>query len=223
MPSPSKPVEHLDPTPELWPEDHPPLLEASRPRVNAAYLQDLLVFVEVDLWPFIVQQNIAADEVGPEKLMSYAKRCGGPALVDFCFSNWDKLQGIIAKSWKAEKVEEFVQISKQVAHTQLYSVSNLQASGTYTTLRTDRTVIFSSSDLPTESCLNPAKTGVIKQFPTPKNRSTSFFLRLPCISPSKSEPMAKELPCLLIRPNRPARRAGINTELKCVFWGMHIF
>ena len=29
--------------------------------------------------------------------------------VDFCFSNWDKLQGIIAKSWKAEKVEEFVE------------------------------------------------------------------------------------------------------------------
>lgn len=82
MRSPCMLVEHLDPTPELWPEDHPPLLEASRPRVNAAYLQDFREkqrqaragqgkgearVREVDLWPIIVQQNLAADEVGPEK------------------------------------------------------------------------------------------------------------------------------------------------------------
>ncbi|CAJ1458334.1 unnamed protein product, partial [Effrenium voratum] len=68
---------------------------------------------EVDLWPIVIRENIAPDEVCAEKLMAYAKRSGGRALVDFCFANWDKLPGIVAKSWKTEKVEDFVAVAAQ--------------------------------------------------------------------------------------------------------------
>ena len=156
MPSPSKPVEHLD------------LLEASRPCVNAAYLQDFREkqrqaragqgkgearVREVDLWPIIVQQNIAADEVGPEKLMSYAKRCGGPALVDFCFSNWDKLQGIIAKSWKAEKVEEFVETATRSRIELLHNaqVGDCTCGGQWATFA--RTILNQNGHDPAEWCI----------------------------------------------------------------------
>ena len=42
----------------------------------------------------MAQDNIAPDE-------------------DFCFANWDKLPGIVAKSWKTEKVEDFVAVAAQ--------------------------------------------------------------------------------------------------------------
>ena len=45
--------------------------------------------------------------------MSYAKRSGGRALVEFCCANWDKLSVIVAKSWKTEKVEDLVAAAAQ--------------------------------------------------------------------------------------------------------------
>ena len=123
LPSPTKALEELDPTPELWPSTHPPLSEASRGFVSAknleAYREDQRRqragkgkaeqrVREVDLWPIIIRENILPDEVCAEKLMAYAKRAGGRALVEFCFANWDKLPAIVAKSWKTEKVEDLV-------------------------------------------------------------------------------------------------------------------
>ena len=128
LPSPTKAVEELDPTPELWPANHPALAEASRGSVSAKKLEAQREdqrrsraaqgkaeqrVREVDLWPIVVRENIAPDEVCAEKLMAYAKRSGGRALVDFCFANWDKLPGIVAKSWKTEKVEDFVAVAAQ--------------------------------------------------------------------------------------------------------------
>ena len=40
--------------------------------------------------------------------MAYAKRCGGPMMVDFCFHNWDRLQAIVEKSWKVQHVEDYI-------------------------------------------------------------------------------------------------------------------
>lgn len=68
---------------------------------------------EVDLWPIVVRENIAPDEICGEKLMAYAKRCGGHAMVEYCFANWDKLPGVVAKSWQVEKVETFVETAQK--------------------------------------------------------------------------------------------------------------
>ena len=128
LPSPTKAVEELDPAPELWPSTHPPLSEASRGYVSAKNLEvhreeqrrkraakgkGEQRVREVDLWPIIIRENILPDEVCGEKLMSYAKRSGGRALVEFCFANWDKLPAIVAKSWKTEKVEDLVAAAAQ--------------------------------------------------------------------------------------------------------------
>ena len=99
LPSPTKAVEELDPTPELWPANHPTLAEASRGSASAKKLEAQRKdqrrsraaqgkaeqrVREVDLWPIVIRENIAPDEVCAEKLMAYAKRSGGRALVDFC-------------------------------------------------------------------------------------------------------------------------------------------
>ncbi|CAK9016992.1 SAM domain-containing protein (Fragment), partial [Durusdinium trenchii] len=40
--------------------------------------------------------------------MAFAKRCGGPMMVEFCFHNWDRLRAIVEKSWKVQQVEGFI-------------------------------------------------------------------------------------------------------------------
>ena len=128
LPSPTKAVEQLDPAPEVWPATHPPLSEASRAPCNAKAMEEFREgqrrrraqegksearWREVDLWPIVVRENIAPDEICGEKLMAYAKRCGGRAMVEYCFANWDKLPGIVAKSWQVEKVETFVETAQK--------------------------------------------------------------------------------------------------------------
>jgi len=85
--------------------------------------------------------------------MSYAKRCGGPALVDFCFSNWDKLQGIIAKSWKAEKVEEFVETATRSRIELLHNaqVGDCTCGGQWATFA--RTILNQNGHDPAEWCI----------------------------------------------------------------------
>ena len=68
---------------------------------------------EVDVWPVIIRENIQLGPDCSERLMAYAKQCGGPMMVDFCFQNWDKLQGIVEKSWRVEKVEDFIDFQEQ--------------------------------------------------------------------------------------------------------------
>lgn len=126
LPSPTKPVGELDPEPWLWApggKPHPPLEEASRAPVTskawaarrehdrkekAAKGKGDSRVRDVDLWPIVIKENIAPDEICAERLMAYAKRCGGPAMVDFCFHNWDKLPSIVARSWKVERVDDVV-------------------------------------------------------------------------------------------------------------------
>jgi hypothetical protein len=55
------------------------------------------------------EENIADDEKAAQALMAYAKRQGGPAMVEFCFKNFDKLPSLVARSWKVEQVEEFME------------------------------------------------------------------------------------------------------------------
>eukprot|EP00438_Fugacium_kawagutii_P001793 Skav235972 [mRNA] locus=scaffold592:191605:193317:+ [translate_table: standard] len=126
LPSPKKPMEELDPDPWLWAANaapHPPLAEASRAAVTTKALAKLRERErlqrhgdgkgekrcrEVDIWPIVVEQNIHPGADSAERVMAYAKRCGGPMLVEFCFQHWDRLQAIVEKSWKAQQVEDFV-------------------------------------------------------------------------------------------------------------------
>ena len=127
LPSLKKQAEQLDPQPLLWPETgdkpHPPLSQASQPPVTAAATavrrekdrlkraakgQGEAKFRDVDLWPVVIQENIPDDETAAERVMLYAKRCGGHSMVQFCFHNWDRLPALVARSWKVEKVEEYI-------------------------------------------------------------------------------------------------------------------
>jgi len=125
VPSVRKPLAELDPHPELWAADgvHPPLAEASRPPVTAKALAERrekrrlqkaeegkpeAKFEDIDVWPIVIRENIPDAPNAPEILMGYAKRCGGPLMVKFCFRNWPKLPELIARSWKVEKVEEYI-------------------------------------------------------------------------------------------------------------------
>lgn len=126
LPSPKKPMDELDPSPWLWAANsapHPPLAEASRAPVTTKALAKLRERErqqrhadgkgekrcrEVDIWPIVVEQNIQPGADSAERVMAYAKRCGGPMLVEFCFQHWDRLQAIVEKSWKAQQVEDFV-------------------------------------------------------------------------------------------------------------------
>lgn len=127
LPSLKKQPEHLDPEPFTWASEgrvHPPLEQASRApvtamatakrrenlrRANAAEGKSECRFKDVDLWPIVIQENIAADELAAERVMQYAKRCGGHAMVEYCFVNWDKLPALVARSWKVERVEDYVE------------------------------------------------------------------------------------------------------------------
>ena len=167
MPSPRKAVEELDPSPELWPSTHPPLLEASRHAITAAKLWEKRESAvreraaagkaegrirEVDLWPIVIKENIGADEVGPERLMAYAKRCGGSALVDYCFANWDKLPSIIAKSWKVEKVENHIETATKTRLDLLHGALSARCTcgGEWPTFA--QTVLSQNGHSPAEWC-----------------------------------------------------------------------
>ena len=124
MPSLKKPLADLDPQPLLWaPEgfSHPVLAEACVPPVTAvavkAYREQrrreqaekgkVEKFRGVDLWPIVIRENISLGLPGAiEKLIAYARRCGGQAMVEFCFNNYPKLEELIARCWQVEKVEE---------------------------------------------------------------------------------------------------------------------
>eukprot|EP00435_Cladocopium_sp_Y103_P010551 s1908_g2.t1 len=126
LPSPTKPMEELDPNPWLWAANnatHPPLAEASQAPVTSnawtkrrererlqrhATGKGEKRWREVDIWPIAVEQNIQPGPDSGERLMAYAKRCGGPMMVDFCFQNWDRLHAIVEKSWKVQQVEDFI-------------------------------------------------------------------------------------------------------------------
>jgi len=126
VPSRKKPIAELDPQPLVWAAEgaHPPLEEASRLPVTAQALAKRREhkrlskaekgkaeprFKELDMWAVVVRENVLDLPEAPEQLMAYAKRCGGPSMVEFCFNNWDRLPALISRCWKVEKVEEFVE------------------------------------------------------------------------------------------------------------------
>ena len=43
-------------------------------------------FDAIDIWPIVIRENIVDSPQAPEILMAYAKRCGGAAMVNFCFN-----------------------------------------------------------------------------------------------------------------------------------------
>ncbi|CAE8704307.1 unnamed protein product [Polarella glacialis] len=127
LPSLKKPIAELDPLPHLWAADgkeHPPLEEASRPPVTSLAIakrreQERMTraevgkgesrFKEIDLWPLVVRENILPDELCAERVTAYAKRCGGSAMVEFCYKNYPKLKDLVARSWQFQNVEEYVE------------------------------------------------------------------------------------------------------------------
>jgi hypothetical protein len=125
LPSPRKPLAHLDAEPWLWAVDgqHPALEIATREAVNAKALatlrekarrvragdgKDEQRFSDVDIWPIVVSQNIEAGSVGREQLMTYAKAHGGNAMVKYLFTNWSKINELIDRAWQAECSERTV-------------------------------------------------------------------------------------------------------------------
>jgi len=125
VPSPQKTLADLDPTPFTWAlsGEHLPLAQASRPsttsvaiakRLEAARLKRAEQgkpegrFRDVDLWPVVVRENILPDERCADRVMAYAKRCGGQAMVDYAFANWPRLKELVTRSWQAERVEESI-------------------------------------------------------------------------------------------------------------------
>jgi len=129
IPSPSKALQELDPAPFLWAADgaHPPLWEASRAPVNAGAMMALKEqgrrkaaeagkaeprFLEADVWPVVVQQNIVPSAHAREDLVAFAKRSGGAAMLKFCYTHWDKLPELIQRAWLMENVEAHVELSR---------------------------------------------------------------------------------------------------------------
>ena len=136
-PSPKKPVAELDPKPFLWPackcqppgdrpcrcQPHPPLAQACQVPVTSKAVAERREaarraraekgkadkrFSDLDLWPVVVGENVQADEKAAEVLTAYAKRCGGKAMFEYCFKNWDRLPGLVARCWAVETVEDCV-------------------------------------------------------------------------------------------------------------------
>jgi hypothetical protein len=128
VPSLKKPATELDDPSAvyLWPNEednkHPPLAEASRQpyraaawakrsekaRLARAEVAKPERFEAIDVWPVVVRENIMDTPAAPEVLMAYAKRCGGAAMVQFCFNQWTRLPELISRSWKVELVEDYI-------------------------------------------------------------------------------------------------------------------
>ena len=119
-----KAIDELDPTPLLWPEGiHPPPREARRAPTTAKALEtgreDIARkraaenkteqrFRDIDLWPIVVNETIKPNRDCAEKIVAYAKRCGGPQMTQWCFDNEVKLTEIVARCWRFEFAEECV-------------------------------------------------------------------------------------------------------------------
>ena len=124
-PSDHKPLAELDPAPEMWALEglHPPLDQACKGSVTANAIRDhhekirrkkletnkVAKFEDIDLWPVVIRENIVDSPLAAEVLMGYAKRCGGEAMVKFCFRQWDKLPQLIQRCWRVELVETYVE------------------------------------------------------------------------------------------------------------------
>ena len=65
-------------------------------------------FRDSDIWPVVFAQNIQADIAGRDRLMAYAKRCGGSAMLDFVFKNYQRIPDLITRAWQTEHAEERV-------------------------------------------------------------------------------------------------------------------
>ena len=143
VPSPKKVQTELDPSPYTWAHSgsHPPLSEASRiptttlalaKRLEASRLKQAELgkaekrFRDVDLWPIVIKENILAESsTCAEQVMAYAKRCGGPGMVDYVFQNWSRIKELVARSWAAEKVENHVALHAK-SRTQLLEAAAAQ-------------------------------------------------------------------------------------------------
>ena len=124
--TPKKQKHELDDDYECWAppgHEHPPLSKASRAPVTAKAIEVHTEscrqkqsskgkdekFTDIDLWPIVVRENILDTPEAPEVVMAYAKRCGGMAMVTFCFRQFNKLPELISRCWKVERVEEYVE------------------------------------------------------------------------------------------------------------------
>ena len=138
-----------------------------------------LVFVKLTCGPSSSNRTSQLMRLDLKNLMSYAKRCGGLALVDFCFSNWDKLQGIIAKSWKAEKVEEFVETATRSRIELLHNaqVGDCTCGGQWATFA--RTILNQNGHDPAAQALASARSkgNLVTHAGFEGNEGKSFLFR----------------------------------------------
>lgn len=133
IPSPDKPQEVLDPEPFCWhvsgePMDlfalsQEPLTAAALARSREAKVKQARSSgkaepraTELDLYPIIVRhgfRNGPDDCNAAEKLVSYLKAHGSPALQAFAFKNRVKLSSLIDDVWSWETVDDFLALHAQ--------------------------------------------------------------------------------------------------------------
>ena len=124
-PSPHKPEDELDPIPLPWARegDHPPLAEAARQAISAQAVSDHRLqvakrraeegkaeqkFRDIDLWPVVVNESIQADARATNKIIEYAKKCGGRTMVEWVFQNEPRLPDVVARCWRFEQATDAV-------------------------------------------------------------------------------------------------------------------
>ncbi|CAK9054506.1 SAM domain-containing protein (Fragment) [Durusdinium trenchii] len=144
MPSPQKPLEDLDVSPQSWAKagPHPDLFEVAQEPVTAAALsrrrekkvKDAAATgkpeprpTEMDLYAVIVKngfKNTPDDANAAARLIAYLKVHGTPALVSFAFKNRAKLPALIDDVWSWEKVEDYLETHAKCRLDQLYAAAS---------------------------------------------------------------------------------------------------
>ena len=139
MPRQAKPLDELDPTPLLHPQDHPPLFEAMNRNYTAESYQEEKIllkkikaeqgqaecrFKEVDLWPILKAKQWRPDDDNfVEKLLLYARESGGNDMINFCIRNYETLASIAYKIWVMEEAPLRIESSKRTRIDMLHDAT----------------------------------------------------------------------------------------------------
>ena len=124
IPTPKKLLTELDPTPRVWPPQHPPLFEASQEPMTAAALRRRREHsvkaaseqgkpepraTEMDLYPIVVREgfkNTPDEPWASKRLVSYLKKHGSPAVVALAWKIRSRLDALIDDVWSWEHVDD---------------------------------------------------------------------------------------------------------------------
>ena len=125
MPRKEKLLAELDPTPMLYPNDHPPLFEAMNRSYTAETFQEEKIlmkqkrsekgqsegrFKEADLWPILKEKDWRPEDKNfLENILLYARQSGGNDMINFCIRNYDSLTAVASRIWVMEEAPNRMQ------------------------------------------------------------------------------------------------------------------